>query len=94
MRTCQVGEDVIGNDERAWQQKPDDAIENIGHKEGRGYEDEEQDEVRPCILLELVQVVALLQPQHKAHKACARHTASVCIAAARLSGAETALCQC
>ena len=51
MRTCQVGEDVIGNDERAWQQKPDDAIENIGHKEGRGYEDEEQDEVRPCIQL-------------------------------------------
>ena len=53
--TCQIGADVIDDDQRARQQEPDDAIEDVGDEEGRRHEDEEQDEVDPCILAELNQ---------------------------------------
>lgn len=68
--TCQVGKDVIGDDEGAGQQEPDDAVEDVGDEKGGGYEHEEQDEVRPGVLPKLVHVAALLQPEHKPHKPC------------------------
>ena len=71
-RAGQVGEDVVGDDEGAGEQEPDDAVEDVGHKEGGGHENEQQDEVRPRVLPELVQVAPLLQLQHERHKACAQ----------------------
>ena len=69
--TGQVGEDIVGDDERAGQQEPDDAVEDVGHEEGGGDEDKEQDEVRPRVLPKLVQVAPLLQLQHERHETCA-----------------------
>jgi len=68
--TRQVGANVVDDDQRAGQQEPDDAVEDVGHEERGRHKYEEQDQVRPRVLPELVQVAALLQAQHERHEAC------------------------
>ena len=70
LRACQVGADVVDDDQRAGQQKPDDAVKDVGHEERGRHKHEKQDEVRPRVLPKLVQIAPLLQPQHERHKAC------------------------
>ena len=70
--TCQIGKDIIRNDQGARQQEPDDAVKDVGDKKRRRYEHEQQDEMRPCILPKLVHVAALLQPEYKSHKPCTK----------------------
>ena len=69
-RACEVGADVVDDDEGARQQEPDQAVEDVGHEEAGGDEDHQQDHVRPGELAKLPQVVPLLQRQHKVDDAC------------------------
>eukprot|EP00191_Tetraselmis_sp_GSL018_P005028 CAMPEP_0177609848 /NCGR_PEP_ID=MMETSP0419_2-20121207/19374_1 /TAXON_ID=582737 /ORGANISM="Tetraselmis sp., Strain GSL018" /LENGTH=453 /DNA_ID=CAMNT_0019104933 /DNA_START=46 /DNA_END=1407 /DNA_ORIENTATION=+ len=61
--SCEVCRDVVGEYEGAGQQQPDDALEDVGHEEGGGHEDREEDHVRPGVLPELVEVHPLPQAQ-------------------------------
>ena len=53
------------HDERRRQQEPDDPVKDVGHEERARHEDQQQDQVRPRVLPELVQVAPALEPQHE-----------------------------
>ncbi len=69
-RACQICANVVDDHQRTGKQEPDDAIEDVGHKEGRGHENKQQNQVHPGVLAKLHQVVSLLQLQYKGYKPC------------------------
>jgi hypothetical protein len=68
--SANISKDVVGDDQRNWQKKPDQAFKNIVHHEMSLYDDKEQCHVSPRKLGELELVVALLKRRHKENETC------------------------
>ncbi len=54
--TKDISHDVVDNDQRAGQHKPDEALHYVCDKEAALHEDDQQDHVRPRELAKLIQV--------------------------------------
>jgi hypothetical protein len=68
--SANVGEDVIGDDQRSGKEEPNHSLENIVDDEVRLHNNKIQCHVSPCELGELELVVTLLQGHDEEHKSC------------------------
>ena len=66
-----VGEDVVGDNQRCREEEPDHTLENVVHDEMGLYDDQVESHVRPGELGELEAVVAFLERANKEDKSCA-----------------------
>ena len=65
-----VGENVVGDDQGCWKEKPDHPLENVIHDEMGLYDDQVEGHVRPGELGELEAIVTFLKGANKEHEAC------------------------
>lgn len=66
--TRQVSADIVDDHQGTRQEEPNDAIKDVWYKKGGRHEDEEENQMDPCILPELHQKVPSLQSQHKCYQ--------------------------
>ena len=65
-----VGENVVGNNQGCWEEKPDHPLENVVHDEMGLYDDQVKSHVRPSELGELEAVVTFFKRTNKEDEPC------------------------
>lgn len=68
--TADVREDVVGDNQCGGKEKPDHAFEDVIDNKMRLDHDEIKSHMRPCKLLELELVMALLQRHDEKYETC------------------------
>lgn len=68
--TADVGEDVVCDNQRHWQEEPDHALKDVVHDEVCLHNDQVKSHVGPGKLRKLELVVTLLEGADKENEAC------------------------
>lgn len=84
--TADVSKDVVGYDERDWQEKPDHAFEDVVHDKVGLHDDQVESHMRPGELCELKAVVAFLKRHDKEDKTCTQPVSKLDCSVTRRSG--------
>ena len=77
--TTDVGEDVVGNNKRCWQEEPDHAFKNVVHDEMRLDHNQVERHVSPGKLGKLEAVVPLFERSDEKDEACNQSTIFPCL---------------